>query len=466
MIFSSYKFIFLFFPIVYLGYFLLKKTNKYEAVKLWLIAASLYFYGSGNIKFLPILVFTALFNFVISRGIVTSDKKPVKTVLMSLGILENLGMLFYFKYRNFFFQNINWVFGSDIAMKNIILPLGISFYTFQILSYVFDCYNGDAKKYGFTDYMLFVTFFPQLIVGPVVTHGEIIPQFKKDNLLKIDKNNILAAIMYFSIGCAKKILLADPLIDFATAFYGGDMEMNFITSWTAVLSYTFAYYFDFSGYIDMALGLGLFFNIKLPVNFNSPYKARNFADFWRRWNITISRFLNDNIFKNIFKFGDGMAKLIFATLITFIVSGIWHGAGWHYIAWGVVNGIFVSIANVMTVKRKKLPFPLAWALTFFFSVLVRVLFDATGLFQAAAVYKTMFTFNDGILYGIRTFAAENIKVLCVIGISAFICFFCKNTQEMLADFKPKPIHAVFCGVILAVSLFYIGSVSQFLYFQF
>ena len=147
MIFSSYKFIFLFFPIVYLGYFLLKKTNKYEAVKLWLIAALLYFYGSGNIKFLPILVFTALFNFVISRGIVTSDKKPVKTVLMSLGILENLGMLFYFKYRNFFFQNINWVFGSDIAMKNIILPLGISFYTFQILSYVFDCYNGDAKKY-------------------------------------------------------------------------------------------------------------------------------------------------------------------------------------------------------------------------------------------------------------------------------------------------------------------------------
>ncbi len=466
MIFSSYKFIFLFFPIVILGTALCRKAKNVNFLKVWLIAASLYFYGSGNMKFLPILFLTAIFNFGISRGLVTSDNKPLRAGLLALGVLENLGLLFYFKYRNFFFENVNLVFGTDIIMKNIILPLGISFYTFQILSYVFDCYTGDAKKYGFADYMLFVTFFPQLIVGPVVTHDEIIPQFTSDNLLKTDKNNIIAAIIYFSIGCAKKILLADPLIDFATSFYGGNIAMNFINSWTAVLAYTFAYYFDFSGYIDMALGLGLFFNIKLPQNFNSPYKSRNFADFWRRWNITVSRFLNDNIFKRIFKFGNGMIKLIFATLITFIVSGIWHGAGWHYIAWGIVNGIFVSIANVMTVKRKKLPFPIAWTLTFFFSILVRVLFDANGLLQAMAVYKTMFTFNGEILYGIRAFFADNIKVIFVIFISAFICFFCKNTQEMLEDFKPKPVHAIFCGAILAASLFYIGSVSQFLYFQF
>lgn len=466
MIFSSYKFIFLFFPVVFLGFLLLKQTKSEKLVKIWLIFSSLYFYGSGNIKFLPILIFTALFNFFISRGLVVTEKKFPKLILLILGVAENLGLLFYFKYRNFFFENVNLIFGTDILMKKIILPLGISFYTFQILSYVFDCFMGSAKKYNFIDYMLFVTFFPQLIVGPVVTHDEIIPQFSKENLFKTDKNNIITAIMYFSVGCAKKILLADPLIDFATSFYGGGMPMNFINSWTAVLSYTFAYYFDFSGYIDMALGLGLFFNIKLPINFNSPYKARNFADFWRRWNITISRFLNDNIFKRIFKFGNGMAKLIFATIITFIVSGIWHGAGWHYIVWGVVNGIFVSIANVMTVKRKKLPFPLAWALTFFFSVLVRVLFDANGLMQAAEVYKTMFTFNGQILYGIRAFLAENINVIVIILLSAFICFFCKNTQEMFADRKPKLSQAVYCGVILAVSLFYIGSVSQFLYFQF
>lgn len=466
MIFSSYEFIFLFFPVVMLGCFLARSIKNAGVMKVWLIAASLYFYGSGNVKFLPVLAATAIFNFAVSRGLTVTEKKPIRISLLALGVLENLGLLFYFKYRNFFFENVNLVFGTDIVMKNIILPLGISFYTFQILSYVFDCYTGDAKKYGFVDYMLFVTFFPQLIVGPVVTHGEIIPQFSEENLLKTDKENILKAVIYFSVGCAKKILLADPLIDFATSFYSGGMQMTFVSSWTAVLSYTFAYYFDFSGYIDMALGLGLFFNIKLPENFNSPYKARNFADFWRRWNITVSRFLNDNIFKRIFKFGNGMVKLIFATIVTFIVSGIWHGAGWHYIAWGVANGVFVSIANVMTVKRKKLPFPIAWSLTFFFSVLVRVLFDANGLTQAAAVYKSMFTFNSEMLWGVTAFFAENIKVICIIVISAFICFFCKNVHETLEDFKPKVRYAVFCGAVFALSLFYIGSVSQFLYFQF
>lgn len=448
------------------GCLLLRHTKKDKALKVWLIAASLYFYGSGNIKFLPVLAATAVFNFAVSRFLVTSKNKPARLTALALGIFENLGLLFYFKYRNFFFENVNLIFGTDIVMKNIILPLGISFYTFQILSYVFDCYSGDAEKYGFCDYLLFVTFFPQLIVGPVVTHDEIIPQFSKENLLKTDRDNILAAIIYFSIGCAKKILLADPLIDFATSFYSGGIDMNFVTSWTAVLAYTFAYYFDFSGYVDMALGLGLAFNVKLPQNFNSPYKARNFADFWRRWNITVSRFLNDNVFKRIFKFGNGMAKLIFATLITFIVSGIWHGAGWHYIAWGVANGILVSAANVMTVKRKKLPFPLAWGLTFFFSVLVRVLFDANGLTQAVAVYKTMFSINGTALYGIKEFLFGNAKVIAVILISAFICFFCKNTREILEDYKPKAIHAVLCGAVFALSLFYIGSVSQFLYFQF
>lgn len=463
MIFSSYQFIFCFLPIVYIGYLLLKQTKNTTLIKIWLIAASLMFYGSGDIRFLPILVGTALFNFVISRGIVTSKHKPLRILYLILGVTENLGLLFYFKYRNFFFENVNALFGTDFILKNIILPLGISFYTFQIISYVFDCYNGDADKYTFIDYMLFVTFFPQLIVGPVVTHDEIIPQFEKENLLKTDKQEIIIAIMYFCIGCGKKILLADPMIDFATSFYGGGTEMTFIMSWTAVLAFTFAYYFDFSGYVDMALGLGRLFNIKLPVNFNSPYKARNFADFWRRWNITISQFLNDRVFRSIFHFGNGMVKLVFATLITFIVSGIWHGAGWHYIVWGLVNGIFVSIANIMTVKRHKLPFPLAWSLTFLFSVLVRVLFDCVDLVQAAEVYKALFTpqFND-----ILPFVTENVKLIVIIFISAGICFFAKNTQEIFRDLKPKPIHAVLCGGLLALSLYYIGSVSQFLYFQF
>ncbi|MDD6484983.1 MAG: MBOAT family protein [Clostridiales bacterium] len=466
MIFSSYKFIFLFFPIVFAVYALLRKFEKLNAMKVWLIIASLFFYGFGDIRFFPILLFTALFNFVISRA-VQKGKKPVKQLAMALGVAENLGLLFYFKYSNFFLENVNRVIGTNFMLEGIILPLGISFYTFQLISYLADSYSGDAKGYSFIDYMVFVTFFPQLIVGPVVTHDELIPQLSGENLLRFDKNNIMLGVLLFSIGCFKKIVIADPLITHASAYYNGDVS-GIIRAWSAVLAYTFAYYFDFSGYIDMALGLGRFFNIELPQNFNSPYKARNFADFWRRWNMTVSQFLNDNIFKNIFHFGNGVIKLIFATLITFIVSGIWHGAGWHYIAWGVANGVLVCFANIMTLYRKKLPFPLAWGLTFFFSVLVRVLFDSHNTAQALEVYKVMFTPAAGaeLMSQWSAYIADNKLIIGLLVFSAIIIFGFKNSNEIAESFKPKAYWAVFSALLMACSLFFMGQVSNFLYFQF
>lgn len=476
MIFSSYKFIFLFFPIVFGIYSILRKMNKLTIMKVWLAGASLFFYGFGDWRFFPILLFTALYNFGISYYLQKDNvKKPIKVLLMIFGLTENLGLLFYFKYRNFFFENINLLFGTEIPMLKIILPLGISFYTFQIISYLTDSYSGDAKGYSFIDYMVFVTFFPQLIVGPVVSHDDIIPKLTADNLMKIDSKNIMLGILLFAIGCFKKTVIADPLITHAQNFYNSvpiewmaDGGKGVVETWSAVLAYTFAYYFDFSGYIDMALGLGRFFNIDLPQNFNSPYKARNFADFWRRWNITVSNFLENNIFKNIFHFGNGKIKLIFATLVTFIVSGLWHGAGWHYIFWGIANGIFVCFANMMTLYRKRLPFPIAWALTFFFSMLVRVLFDALSSVQALTVYKIMFTpvaWND--LYSqFANYITSNKGIFALLIFGAVIIFGFKNTGELSENFTPKARYAVYAGVLMAVSLFCMGGVSNFLYFQF
>ena len=469
MIFSSYTFIFLFFPIVFAVYAVLRKAGKINAMKIWLVLASLFFYGFGDPRFFPVLFFTAIFNFFISRGLQKDGVKQWQRVLlMVIGVAENLGLLFYFKYSNFFLENFNRLTGADIPLLHIILPLGISFYTFQLISYLADSFSGDAKGYSFIDYMVFVTFFPQLIVGPVVTHDDIMPQLSEKNLLRVDKKGIMLGILLFAIGCFKKIVIADPLITHAAAYYNGGDVSGIFRAWSAVLAYTFAYYFDFSGYIDMALGLGRFFNIELPQNFNSPYKARNFADFWRRWNITVSNFLNDNVFKNIFHFGDGVVKLIIATLITFIVSGLWHGAGWHFVAWGVANGIFVCFANIMTLHRKSLPFPLAWALTFFFSVLVRVLFDALNTAQAFEVYKVMFTPVpwDELAAQWTAYISGSWGIIGMLIFSAVIIFGFRNSGEIAERFEPKARYAVYSAVLLGVSLFFMGQVSNFLYFQF
>lgn len=468
MIFSSYKFIFAFFPVVYLVYNILRKMQKPALMKGWLVLASLFFYGFGDYRFFPILLFTAIFNFVISAllQLKHNNYKTFRIILLIIALAENLGLLFYFKYRNFFFENINLAFGTDFTMKNIILPLGISFYTFQLISYVLDSYKREAQGYKFIDYMVFVTFFPQLIVGPVVSHDQIIPQLTQENLSKIDSKNIMLGILLFAIGCFKKTVIADPLITHAANFYNASEVSGTINAWSAVISYTFAYYFDFSGYIDMALGLGRLFNIELPQNFNSPYKARNFADFWRRWNMTVSGFLNDKIFRNIFHFGNGVVKLIVATIITFIVSGLWHGAGWHYIWWGIANGVLVCFANVMTLHRKKLPFPLAWALTFFFSMLVRVLFDALSTTQALEIYKLMFTPVPDIWLQLSEYASANGGIIVLIILSAIITFGFKNTNEIAESFEPKARYACLAAALMAISLFSMGQVSNFLYFQF
>jgi len=473
MVFSSYIFIFVFFPVTLLGYHLLRLTRKTVLVKLWLVVASLVFYGVGQPDFLLGFILSMVLNYLILCGLRRFQRPLCRRLLLLAAVLWNIGLLVWFKYTNFILQNLNRVFHSDFPLLSLILPIGISFFTFQILAFTVRFYGGNCDFPNPLDYAMFVTFFPQLIVGPVVKEEELMPQVAGDSLLSFDSTYIYKGVMLFSIGCAKKVLLANPMVDFASGFYGGNVaNASFVETWFAVLAYVFAYYFDFSGYIDMARGLGCFFGVELPVNFDSPYKARDFADFWRRWNMTISRFFNETVFANLFHFGDGIWKLIFATLATFAVSGLWHGAAWHYIIWGVVNGVFVCVANIRVLRESKpLPAWLAVFLTFFFGTLIRVLFDSNNMTQALQVYRIML--DPRSLFHIRTFlnslaafAGGHLQLVAVMVISALICFCAPNSNRVMEKKTFTFRDAALSAGLLGLSLFHMTQVSTFLYFNF
>ena len=402
--------------------------------------------------------------------------KRNKKILFGIALAENILLLGYFKYTDFFIQNINNIGGFDFALKGVILPIGISFFTFQLIAYIVDCYRGLTKEYSVLNYLLFITFFPQLIVGPIVHHAYITPQFADKDQGKIKRENIILAIFLFSMGCAKKLLLADPLTGFAEEYF---LNVNvvgvaaFWKSWFATFSYTISYYFDLSGYADMAIGLGLFFNIKLPPNFNSPYKSRNFAEYWRKWHMTLSKFLSDYIFRSVYKKGRGSFNFYLAVMVTFFVSGFWHGAGYTFICWGLINGIFVVSSHFMERRGWKFPTALAYILTFLGIMGTRILFVSKTFDDALKVFKTMFDFSvfskngiAGVWNSLSTFVYGNAFILIVLAVGTGITFFAKNTTQITEGFQPKMRYAVFASIVFAVSLFYMNGVSKFLYFQF
>lgn len=472
MIFSSYRFLFGFFPVVFAVFCILRKLGKTTLLKIWLILASVAFYAIGEPRFAVIFVISILFNYLLCVFIgKNSTPKWVKTLCLLLSIFENLGLLIYFKYTNFIIENINRVFGTGIGALSLLLPIGISFFTFQILALTVSLWKNETKCPSPLNYMLFITFFPQLIVGPVVLHNEMLPQIEGENLLTYDKGNIMRGILLFSIGAAKKTVLASPMINYASAFYSGNVaSASSPEAWLAVVSFTFAYYFDFSGYIDMARGLGMLFNIRLPMNFNSPYKAENFADFWRRWNMTISRFFDETIFNNIFGFGDRLPKLVLAVIATFLVSGIWHGAAWHFIIWGLVCGILVLISNILTLYRVKIPKWIGVTVTFTVMMLVRVLFDAECMTDALTVYRTLFSARG--IESALSIAYDNIYLIILLVIGALICFTAKNSNEICGtenqNNAPKMTvrHIIAAAALLVISVINMSSVSAFLYFSF
>lgn len=353
MLFNSYTFIFVFLPIALIGFHLIGNRGHHRIAISWLVGASLFFYGWWNPAYLGLILASIIFNYAAG---VSLGEKPSKFVLTA-GIMVNLGLLGYFKYANFFVNNLNILIHGDMHLEKIILPLAISFYTFQQITYIIDAYRGLTKEYNFLHYCLFVTFFPQLIAGPIVHHKEMLPQFANDKLYTLKASHLAVGITIFLLGLFKKVVFADNIAIHASPVFAAaesHVALTFFESWGGALAYTFQLYFDFSGYSDMAIGAARMFGIILPVNFYSPYKANSIIEFWRRWHITLSSFLRDYLYIPLGGNRKGPVRRYINLMLTMLLGGLWHGAGWTFIIWGGMHGLYLSINHGWNVIAEKI----------------------------------------------------------------------------------------------------------------
>lgn len=329
MLFNSFEFIFVFLPIIFILYFGLAKLRLIKLATAVLTIASIVFYGYWNFIYVPLIVASFTFNFFIGQRLceqVKNSQKKHKS-LLAFGIISNIALLCYYKYTDFFIENFNGIFGADVPLMHIVLPLGISFFTFTQIAFLVDCWRGFVREKSFINYALFVTYFPHLLAGPIIHHAEMMPQFANLRRKKIHYKNISIGLFLFSMGLFKKVCVADFFAHFANYGFDSASNLSLLDAWVSSLSYTFELYFDFSGYTDMAIGISYMFNIVLPLNFNSPYKATNIGDFWHRWHMTLSRFLRDYIYIPLGGNRVGEARLYVNLFLVFLIGGIWHGAG-------------------------------------------------------------------------------------------------------------------------------------------
>lgn len=480
MIFNSFEFIFLFLPIVWVLYYVLGRIHIPFA-KTWLLVASLFFYGYWNPSYLPLILISMLLNYAIGAFLGRNRGGVFRKGILTVGILFNVFLLGYYKYYDFFVENINLVFGEDLVLQNILLPLAISFYTFQQIAYLVDSYRLETKEYNFLNYGLFVSFFPQLIAGPIVHHRQVMSQFSSKETYRIFHENISKGLLIFAIGLFKKVAIADTFAEWANQGYGNIESLTFVDSWLTTMAYTLQLYFDFSGYSDMAIGLALLFNIRLPINFNSPYKALDIQDFWRRWHITLSHFLTTYIYIPLGGNRKGSTRTYIHILIIFFISGIWHGAGWTFLIWGAMHGFASVVCRYWKLAGYGMNKVSAWVITFMFVHLSWVFFRALTLADAIVVLKAMFGFNDFYLPSgfVRLFPSMNeswiltlpfttptweIIVTMVVGL--LLVFFTKNSVEIMEQKQRNTRMAIFVAVLLFYSVMQLQQVSEFLYFNF
>ncbi|MDA3924881.1 MAG: MBOAT family protein [Kiritimatiellae bacterium] len=484
MLFNSLQFIFLFLPIVLVIFFLLMSRSYLQIACGWLVAASLFFYGWWNPKYLILILFSMLFNYGCGR-ILTTDAITIKKkkALLIIGLSVNILVLGYYKYTGFFIEMIGDISGVQLPVLTIVLPLAISFFTFQQCAYLVDAYRGECKDYNFLHYCLFVTFFAQLIAGPIVHHREMMPQF--DRLQpRINWNSFCSGLFLFSMGLFKKVVIADFFSRFANSGFEQADILTQLHAWITILSYTFQLYFDFSGYTDMALGSGLLFGIVLPQNFNSPYKARSIQEFWQRWHMTLSHFLRDYVYIPMGGNRKGSYRVYQNLIITFLIGGFWHGANWTFLAWGALHGVAICINHYWSrVIRIRLANPIASLATFLFIISTWVVFRAQSIGEAWSIWKSMFfgqlavpagTFNkyikgtglDGWIIGDYHFGIDDLRALlfCIL---ALICVkYLPNSFELKERFKPGIVTLIFTLILFIAALANISNHSEFLYFQF
>lgn len=489
MLFNSYEFIFFFLPVTFLFYFWLNKKRLTQASKAWLVFASLFFYSWWNIIYLPLILGSILFNFSlgtsISRIKALEIKKSVsRKTLLGFGIVSNLLLLAYFKYMDFFIANINLLTGTQWDLMHILLPLGISFFTFTQIAYLVDAYRDEVKEMDYLNYTLFVTFFPHLLAGPILHHKEMMPQFDSLKSKAIHYENIAAGLFLFSIGLFKKVVIADTFAGWANAGFETTAALNLFEAWAASLSYTFQLYFDFSGYTDMALGVALLFNIRLPINFNSPYKALDIQDFWRRWHITLSRFLRDYIYIPLGGNRRGEFRTYANLFTVFLIGGLWHGASWMFVAWGALHGTAIVLHRAWQRLGQKMNTFLAWFITFNFINITWIFFRAKEWEDAANILSGMIGLNGIMLpekyaqyflettNGIIQFGnvyeqidgKAQTTVYIILGFILVLTL--KNSMEQLTNFKPTRSNLMYTITLFLTSMSMLSYASEFLYFNF
>lgn len=520
MLFNSYSFMFAFLPSVWLAH-----TAARRFLPIWsdavLVFFSLGFYAWWDLRLLPLILLSIGINFLLGRRIETSISNGAPRWAkgwMVVGIVGNLGMLGFFKYGNFFLENLAALRGTGITPMGVILPIGISFFTFQQIAYLVDVRQRKSDRHSIVKYALFVSFFPQLIAGPIVHHRDMMPQFFGARVSRA--HDVALGLSVFIAGLFKKVILADNLAPFASpVFAAADMgaDVASIEAWGAALAYTFQIYFDFSGYSDMAVGLALLFGIRLPINFNSPYKASSVIDFWRRWHMTLSQFLREYLYIPLGGNRKGSGRRYVNLFATMLLGGLWHGAGWGFIIWGALHGSYLIGNHVL----RRLTHPVqhhlgqrflrfgGWVLTFMGVVFGWVFFRATTLEGALEISGAMMGIGG---FSIPTnYAASFANIVPLMGlnyahdsvvdldawaltgvpmiaVAALLAFALPNTVQIFLSgdaaykrrytslpppprfqflsWRPRPTYACITVVTFALSVVYASTISEFLYFQF
>jgi len=467
VLFNSYGFVFVFLPLVLLLYSVLGRIHLRAAIA-WLALASIGFYAWWDWRFVPLFLASIVFNFCTARAILSARDRH-RTRLLQGGLAVNLLALAWFKYANFLFGT-HW---------DIPLPIGISFFTFTQIAFLVDCWRGAAKEADPLRYTLFVSYFPHLVAGPVLHHKEMMPQFAAPENARLHAHNLALGMSIFVAGLAKKVLIADNLSPMVGPAFAAGAVPQLTEAWLAVLAYTFQLYFDFSGYSDMAIGLSLLFGVRLPLNFNSPYKARNISEFWRRWHMTLSRFLRDYLYIPLGGNRSSKSRQKINLLVTMLLGGLWHGAGWTFVLWGGLHGLYLVIHHVWRER-----FPQAqprwwhWPLTFLLVLVAWVPFRAPDMAVTRGVLGGLAGLNGlGLPHqlggeGMRWLALD-APGLFVLPLAMLLAFHAPNTQELFAQdgavrwrWQPTRRWALGCAAILTVCLFSMNRSTEFLYFQF
>ena len=503
MLFNSYEFIFAFLPAVFVCFFAIARRHHFAAAS-WLGLASLFFYGYWSIYALPLLIISICINYLFGKSLAVSppeaptQRRRKFTIVAAISF--NLAVLGFFKYANFFIRTTNHALGAlsiqEMSYLDIVLPIGISFFTFTQIAFLVDCYEGKVKERNFVHYLLFVSYFPHLIAGPVLHHSQMMPQFARRETYRINFDNVSVGLILFAIGLAKKVLLADGRF---APYSGGVFNAvadgatpNILEAWIGALAYTLQLYFDFSGYSDMALGISKLFNIDLPINFNSPYKAPNIIEFWRRWHMSLSTFLRDYLYFPLGGNRRGELRRYFNLLVTMILGGLWHGASGTFVLWGGLHGIYLALNHLW---RKLVPEGLAKFLptrlangigiasTFLAVVVAFVMFRAAGIRPGLSMLKAMFGIDSsplvvhdiwqGALFTVVNLPGRDpikdlllgLAIIWLLPNSNQLVLYVKNVNLLAQKHRESAIALVFASM-LALAAASLNIRSEFLYFQF